>query len=94
MIKTHWKYRLLIWYAQRVLKVPIIVNFTPDWMDELYGVGFAWTPEAANRMRGDDRLIERVQKAEALAGTALGSRKARRLANRAAKKAAQKELGK
>ena len=92
MKKTHWKYRFLIWYAHRILKVPIVVNFTPDFMDELYGVGFAWSPEAAQRMRGSDRLIERVKNAEAAAHMATGSRSARRLANRAARRAGEKEL--
>lgn len=90
MKKTHWKYHLLIWIANHIVRVPIIVNFTPEWMDDLYGVGFAWTPEAAQRMRGDDRLIERTQKAEALAKTNLGSRSARRAINRAARREARK----
>lgn len=94
MIKTHWKYRLLIWYATRILKVPFIVNFTPEEMDELYAVGFAWTPAAANRMRGDDMLIEKLQDAQKVAAVAGGSRKARRLVNAAAKRAAKKELNK
>ncbi len=36
MKKSNWRYRFLIWYAARVLRVPIIVNFTPEWMDELF----------------------------------------------------------
>lgn len=92
MKKSHWKYRFLIWYAHRILKVPIVVNFTPDWMDELFAVGFAWSPQAANRMRGDDLLAEKIQNANAAAAAAAGSRKARRIINAAAKRAAKKEL--
>lgn len=92
MNKKHWKYRFLIWYARRILRVPIIVNFTPDWMDELFAVGFAWSPQAANRMRGDDLLAEKIQNANAAAAAAAGSRKARRIINAAAKRAAKKEL--
>ena len=93
MKKTSWKHRLLVWYARRVYKVPFIVDFTPEWMDDVFAVGFAWSPEAANRMRGDDRLIERARAAEAAASMARNSRSARRMANRAARKAAKKELG-
>lgn len=94
MKKTHWKYRLLIWIAKRVVRVPIIVNFTPEHMDDLYAVGFAWTPGAAERMRGNDMLIERAQRAEAAAYMASGTRSARRLANRAARRAAEREARK
>lgn len=94
MKKTHWKYRFLIWYAKRILRVPIIVNFTPGWMDELYGVGFAWSPQAATRMRGDDLLAEKLKDAQAAAAVHAGSRKARRIINAAAKRAAKKELRK
>lgn len=94
MIKTNWKYRFLLWYARRVLKVPIIVNFTPDWMDEVFGVGFAWSPQAATRMRGDDLLAEKLKDAQAAAAVHAGSRKARRIINAAAKRAAKKELKK
>lgn len=93
MKKTALRYRFLIWYAKRILRVPIIVNFTPEHMEELFGVGFAWSPEASRRMQGNDYLIARMQKAEAVAGVASGSRKARRLVNQAAKRAAKKELG-
>lgn len=86
MNKTHWKYRLLIWYAHKVLHVPIVVNFTPEHMDNLYAVGFAWSAGAAQRMRGNDMLLERTRTAETLAKTNLGGRKARRAMNRAAKK--------
>lgn len=92
MKKTHWKYRFLIWYARHVLKVPIVVNFTPSWMDELFAVGFAWSAQAANRMRGDDLLAEKLQDASAAAAVNAGSRKARRIVNAAAKRAAKKEL--
>lgn len=91
MNKNHWKYRFLIWYAHRVLRVPIIVNFTPDEMDELYGVGFAWSPEAAQRMRGSDRLIERTQRAEAAMVAMSGSRRGRKAMNRAARRQLEKE---
>lgn len=43
-MKTHWKYRLPIWIAKRIVRVPIIVNFTPDWMDEVFAVGFCLVP--------------------------------------------------
>lgn len=92
MKKNHWKYRLLLWYAKHILRVPIIVNFTPDHMDELFGVGFAWSPEASRRMQGDSYLLERMQKAEAAAVVASGSRKARKLVNRAARRQAEREL--
>lgn len=94
MKKTHWKYRFLMWFAQRILRVPFIVNFTPDWMDELYAVAFAWSPQAAERVRGNDMLIEKLKAAQTAAKTASGSRAARRLVNRAARRAAKKELGK
>lgn len=94
MKKTHWKYRLLIWYAHHVLRVPIIVNFTPEWMDELFAVGFAWSPAAATRMRGDDLLAEKLKDATAAQNVALGSRKARRVVNAAARRAAKKEARK
>lgn len=93
MKKTHWKYRLLIWIGKHVVKVPIVVNFTPDWMDDVYAVGFAWSPQAADRMRGDDMLAEKLKNAQAAQNVALGSRKARRVVNAAAKRAAKKEAG-
>lgn len=92
MKKTQWRYRLLIWAAKRIVRVPIIVDFTPEHMDDVYAVGFAWSPQAANRMRGDDMLVERLQNAETAASMATGSRRARRIANAAAKRAAKKEL--
>ena len=91
MNKTNWRYRFLIWYARKILRVPIIVNFTPDWMDELFAVGFAWSPAAADRMRGDDLLAEKLKNAQAAANVAAGSRKALRIINAAAKRAAKKE---
>ncbi len=91
MKKSNWRYRFLIWYAARVLRVPIIVNFTPEWMDELFAVGFAWSPAAASRMRGDDLLAEKLKDATAAQNAAAGSRKARRIINAAAKRAAKKE---
>ena len=90
MKKTNWKYRLLIWWAQHVLHVPFIVNFTPEEHEDLYAVAFAWTPGAADRVRGNDMLIERAQRAEALAKSNLGGRAARRAINRAAKREARK----
>lgn len=92
MKKTNWRYRFLIWFARRILRVPIIVNFTPDWMDEVFAVGFAWSPAAATRMRGDDLLAEKLQDAQAAAAVHAGSRKARRVVNAAARRAAKKEL--
>lgn len=90
MKKSALRYRFLLWYAKRILRVPIIVNFTPDEMEQLFGVGFAWSPEASRRMQGNDNLIARMQRAETLAGISTGSRKARRLVNQAAKRAAKK----
>lgn len=92
MKKTSWKYRFLLWFARRVMHVPIIVNFTPDWMDDVYAVGFAWSPAAADRMRGDDLIAEKLKDAQAAAAVHAGSRKARRIVNAAAKRAAKKEL--
>lgn len=92
MKKSALRYRFLLWYAKRILRVPIIVNFTPDEMQELFGVGFAWSPEASRRMQGNDYLIDRMQRAEQVASVSTGSRKARRLVNQAAKRAAKKEL--
>jgi len=91
MKKNHWKYRFLLWYAKRILRVPIIVNFTPDHMDELFGVGFAWSPEASRRMQGNDNLIKRVQQAETAAAIGMKGRRGRRVANRAARRAAERE---
>lgn len=91
MNKNHWRIRFLLWVARRIVRVPIIVNFTPEDMADMYAVGFAWTPQAASRMRGDDLLVQRLQNAEAAARLATGSRKARRIANAAAKRAAKKE---
>jgi hypothetical protein len=90
MKKTNWKYRFIIWWAQRVLHVPFIVNFTPEDHDDLYAVAFAWTPGAADRVRGNDMLIERAQRAESLAKANLMSRSGRRAINRAAKREARK----
>lgn len=92
MKKSDWRYRLLKWWAVRICKIPFTVEFTPPDQDELYATGFAWSPAAANRMRGDDMLIERLQRAENAARVAGGSRKARRMMNAAAKRAAKKEL--
>lgn len=92
MKKTHWKYRLLIWIGKHVVRVPIIVNFTPDWRDDVYAVGFAWSPQAADRMRGNDLLVDKLKNAQAAANVAAGSRKARRIVNAAAKRAAKKEI--
>jgi hypothetical protein len=92
--KTNWKYRLLIWWAQKVLHVPFIVNFTPEDHEDLYAVAFAWSPQAAERVRGNDMLIERLKAAQTAAKAASGTRTGRRLINRAARRAAQKELAK
>lgn len=92
MKKNHWKLRLLIWYARRVLKVPFIVNFTPDEHEDVYAWGFAWSEGAAQRMRGDDRLIERARAAESMAVAMSGKRAGRKALNRAARRAAEKEL--
>lgn len=91
MQKTDWRLRFLVWWARRICKVPFIVNFTPEWMDEFYAVGFAASPQAANRMRGDDMLIERIQQAETAAMALKGTRKGRRVMNRAAKRAAERQ---
>lgn len=88
MNKNHWKVRFLLWYARRILRVPVIVNFTPEEMADIYAVGFAWSPEAAQRIRGDDRLIERLKAAEAKVAALSGTRRGRRIVNRAAQKAA------
>jgi hypothetical protein len=90
--KDDWRIRLLLWVARRIVKVPIIVDFTPEDMKTVYAIGFAWTQFAADRMRGDDMLIERARRAEALANINAGSRKVRRTMNRAATKAAKREL--
>lgn len=91
MNKNSWKMRVLMFWAVKVCRIPFTVNFTPPDHDEFYAVGFAWTPAAANRMRGDDMLIERLNQAQAVATTATTSRSARRMMNRAAKKAAEQE---
>lgn len=88
MEKRHWKFKLFRWYAEKILRVPFIIDFTPANYENVFAIGFAWTPQAANRMRGDDMLIERLQKAEAAARAAGGTRAARRIVNRAAKRAA------
>lgn len=92
MKRSDWRYKFLLWWAVRVCRIPFTVNFTPPDQDQLYATGFAWTPAAAERMRGSDHLIERVQRAETAAKVAGGSRKARRMMNAAAKRAAKKEL--
>lgn len=92
MKKNHWKLRLLIWYCRRILKVPYLVNFTPAEHEDVYAWGLAWSEAAAQRLRGDDRLIERVKRAESMAVAMSGSRKGRKTMNRAARRAAEKEL--
>lgn len=93
MKKSNYKYKFLVFYCKKVLKVPILVDFTPEHMDTLYGLGLAWNIKAAERMKGNDGLAQRLilaeQKLAQVQGLALGTRKARRLANRIAKKVAQ-----
>lgn len=92
MNKNHWKLRFLLWYCRRILKVPFLINFTPDEHEQVYAWGLAWSEGAAQRLRGDDRLIERVRAAESMAVAMSGKRAGRRAMNRAARRAAEKEL--
>ena len=87
MKRSDWKYKLWLWWAIKVLRVPFTVNFTHPEDPNVYGIGFAWTEEQARNMRGDVALrhenAQLQQRIQALSGT----RKGRRIMNSAAKKA-------
>jgi len=87
MNKSHWKLRLFTWYANHILKVPFIVNFTPPDMTNMYAIGFAWTPGARDRMMGNEMLINRLKNAEALAQALSTTRSGRRQTNKIVKSA-------
>lgn len=92
MLKTDWRLRVLMWWAVKVCRIPFTVNFTPPDHDQFYGVGFAANAQAADRMRGDQMLIERLQAAQAALETATGTRKGRRIMNAGAKRAAREAV--
>ena len=88
MKRTSWKFKVLLFWAIKVCKIPFTVNFTPPDSEDFYGIGFAANEQAATRMRGDDFLLERVRAADAMIAALKGTRKSRRMLNSAAKKAA------
>jgi hypothetical protein len=50
--KDSWKYKLLIFVAMKIVKVPMHINFTRAEEDHTEGIGFAWTSETATKMVG------------------------------------------
>lgn len=89
MKKTDLRFRIWLWWAAKIVKIPYKVDFDLPDDTELYAVGFAWSEEAANRVRGNDALIEQIQEARTAAVAASGSRTGRRIMNRAARRAAK-----
>lgn len=90
MKKTDWRYRTWLFWAGRILKIPYKVDFDLPEDTELYAVGFAWSQEAADRMRGNDILIDQLEQTRDIASGLAGTRKGRRAIKRIAKKAAEK----
>lgn len=91
LLKRDWKFRLWVWFAVRILKFPFTVNFTPAEMDEVYAIGFATSQAAANRMQGDELLMQRLNQANAQIAALSGSRKGRRAMRQVARGAIRKE---
>lgn len=91
MNTTSLRYRFMLWYARQVLRIPFTVNFNKPDSDEFYAVAFAATPAAADRVRGDDLLIERLAQANAQIAALSGSRKGRRAMKLVARSAIRKE---
>lgn len=91
---TDRRYRFLLWFARRICRIPYTINFNKPDSDDFYAVAFAATPAAADRVRGNDMLIERLRIAEQTIGALSGNRKSRRILKRAAQGAAKKELNK
>lgn len=85
--RSDWRYRLWVWFARRILNFPFTVNFTPPEQNEVYAIGFATSKPAADRMRGDDLLIERLNQANLQIAALTGNRKGRRNLKRVAKAA-------
>lgn len=50
MKKNHWKIRVMMWWAERIVKVPYFVNFTPPSEENMVGMGFGWNPEITQKM--------------------------------------------
>lgn len=91
MRKNTLKMRFFIWYAMKILKAPYFLNFTNPAEDNTDGLGFAWTPEMAERMRGGPILEGKLREAQArISLLQKGDRRTRRMINRAAKREAEK----
>ena len=88
---TDRRYRLLLWFARRICRIPYTVKFDKPGSAYFYAVAFAATPGAANRVRGNDMLIERLKQAETINQAMAGNRKGRRAIARVAKNALKKE---
>lgn len=88
---TSLKYRFLLWFARRICKIPFTINFNKPDSEDFYAVAFAATPAAADRVRGNDMLIQRLNRANATIAALSGNRKSRRLLKQAARGAAKKE---
>lgn len=91
---TSLRYRFLLWFARRICRITYTINFNKPDSDEFYAVAFADSPGAADRVRGNDMLIERLNQANATIAALSGNRKSRRLLKAAARGAAKKEAGK
>lgn len=91
MKTTSVKYRFLLWFARRICRIPFTINFNKPDSDEFYAVAFAATPAAADRVRGDDMLIERLRQANAQIAALSGNRKGRRVMRQVARGAIRKE---
>lgn len=87
MKNTSIKYRFLLWFAKKVCAVQYTVKFDKPGSDEFYAVAFAATPGAANRVRGNDMLVEKLRIAESQIAALSGTRSARRNMKRVAKAA-------
>lgn len=88
---TSWKYRFLLWFARRICRIPFTVKFDKPDSDEFYGVAFAATPAAAERVRGSDYLIEQLRQANVQIAALSGNRKGRRAMRQVARGAIKKE---
>lgn len=87
MKNTSIRYKFLLWFAKNICRIQFTVKFDKPGSDEFYAVAFADSPAAADRVRGNDMLIEKLRVAEAHIAALSGNRKGRRNMKRVAKAA-------
>src|SRR5688500_3863904 len=94
------EYKILVWYAKNVMKIPFIVEYIPPPGDRTFGITFTWSPEYRDFVRHsivNARTVSRLSQSLEAANQTIermtkGTRARRRELNRASKKAVDQAL--